>query len=137
MARREEDNLTIVMSTHLTDEAERSDRVIFLNDGQIVADDAPGLLRRRLGDWRVTVTDESWSPPENEVDAWNQHNGEWTTLLRGYGRDAGNLARTLAEHGTSFTMAPPSLADAFEALTGRPLEGPNDPYDNKTDGATS
>lgn len=41
--------LTVLMSTHLMDEAERADRVVMMHEGRIVADGAPSALRAALG----------------------------------------------------------------------------------------
>lgn len=43
------DGTTIVVTTHLLDEASGADRVAIIDRGRIVVDDAPGALTRRLG----------------------------------------------------------------------------------------
>ena len=40
---------TLLVSTHVMDEAERCDELVLLRDGQVVAADAPIALRRRTG----------------------------------------------------------------------------------------
>ena len=46
---RENGRLTVVVTTHLLDEAERADRVAILHQGQLLVCDAPEVLQRRLG----------------------------------------------------------------------------------------
>ena len=46
---RSESAVTIVMTTHLLDEAERCDRIAVLHRGRLVACDAPSALRAQLG----------------------------------------------------------------------------------------
>lgn len=41
--------VTLVVSSHVMDEAARCDRLLLLRDGRLVADDAPAELRRRTG----------------------------------------------------------------------------------------
>jgi ABC-2 type transport system ATP-binding protein len=40
---------TLLVSTHVMDEAERCDELVLLRDGEVVAADAPVALRRRTG----------------------------------------------------------------------------------------
>lgn len=46
---RGQDNLTVVLSTHLLDEAERCDRLAILHQGQIVSVGSPDALRSEIG----------------------------------------------------------------------------------------
>ena len=48
-------NLTILLTTHLLDEAERCTRVGFLDEGQLVALDSPETLKKKLGGEIVVV----------------------------------------------------------------------------------
>jgi ABC-2 type transport system ATP-binding protein len=40
---------TLLVSSHVMDEAERCDRLLLMRDGRLLADDTPGALRRRTG----------------------------------------------------------------------------------------
>jgi ABC-2 type transport system ATP-binding protein len=111
--------MTVLMSTHLTDEADRADRVIMLHEGRVVADDAPAALRRSLGATRVTVHDAAWSPTE-DADRWHHMPGGWSRDLRS-GDEAEGIAATLARQGVPMSIAPPTLDDVFEQLTGARL----------------
>ncbi|RJK96065.1 ABC transporter ATP-binding protein [Vallicoccus soli] len=46
---------TLLVSSHVMDEAERCDRLLLMRDGRLLAEDAPGALRRRTG--TATVED--------------------------------------------------------------------------------
>lgn len=120
-ARRERDGATIVISTHLIDEADRADRVVFMHEGAIVADDAPAALRSQLGERTLTVMS-----PLKPIIPWV----EWKRTSQGWSagsvEDAEQRAaiiEALTTAGLAFTVAPPTLADAFESLTGASLHG--------------
>ncbi|MDE1170527.1 MAG: ABC transporter ATP-binding protein [Verrucomicrobium sp.] len=48
-ALRESDGLTLMMTTHFLDEAEWCDRLLVLDQGRVVALDAPDALKRKVG----------------------------------------------------------------------------------------
>jgi ABC-2 type transport system ATP-binding protein len=118
---RSEHSLTILLSTHLIDEADRQDRVIFLHEGKLVADDSPAALRKRLGSRMITVHEPDWQPPHGERDYWHAHAGSWVRPVSNDGDEAARLAGDLARADVSCTIAPPTLADVFEHLTGSRL----------------
>jgi ABC-2 type transport system ATP-binding protein len=52
---RDTEGVTIVLTTHILDEAERCDRLILLHQGKIVAQGTPADLRARIGGGHVVV----------------------------------------------------------------------------------
>jgi ABC-2 type transport system ATP-binding protein len=46
---REEEGVTILLTTHILEEADRCDRLVLLHQGKIVAEGTPGELRSRIG----------------------------------------------------------------------------------------
>jgi ABC-2 type transport system ATP-binding protein len=52
---RDQEGVTIVLTTHILDEADRCDRLVLLHQGQIVAQGTPQELRNRLGGGDVVV----------------------------------------------------------------------------------
>src|SRR6185369_2263050 len=46
---RDQDNVTILLTTHILEEADRCDRLILLHQGNIVAQGSPSELRSRIG----------------------------------------------------------------------------------------
>ena len=47
LRRQQANQKTILMTTHVMDEAERVDRVVLLFDGRIIADDSPAALKKQ------------------------------------------------------------------------------------------
>lgn len=118
--RRRDDGLTVLLTTHLVDEADRSDRVLLMHQGELVADGPPGVLRARLGDRLITLHGPA-SPPAMDGITWARRRGAWTAAIAGGRTGIGAIANELASQGRSFTIAPPTLGDLFEQLTGASL----------------
>jgi ABC-2 type transport system ATP-binding protein len=127
--------MTVLMTTHLMDEAERADRVIMVAAGQVVADGAPAELRRSCGGRlvRVRLEDGVAAGAEQVLRraGLETSSSDPRTLI---GRTPANgeavgrieqAAAELARCGAAFEVAPPNLGDAYLSLTGAPLhEGP-------------
>ena len=57
---RDNPGVTVLLTTHLMDEADRCDRIAILDRGRVLACDAPGALKDRIGGDVITiVTDQS------------------------------------------------------------------------------
>jgi ABC-2 type transport system ATP-binding protein len=56
---RREAGVTIVLTTHLLDEADRADRIAILHEGRLVALDAPSALRATVGGDSITIECEA------------------------------------------------------------------------------
>lgn len=56
---RDSSGVTIVLTTHFLDEAEGADRIAILNEGRLVALDAPDALRREIGGDSLTLESDS------------------------------------------------------------------------------
>jgi ABC-2 type transport system ATP-binding protein len=122
------ETMTIVMTTHLMDEAERADRVAMLDQGRLVADDTPSRLRQSYAGRIVRCTTstpdeltEARSILEGvEVDDSGAH--EIRAVLTSDESDrAERIVGAMARAGLSFEIGPPTLADAYLAFTGRSL----------------
>jgi ABC-2 type transport system ATP-binding protein len=135
---RRETALTIVLSTHRPEEADRCDRLAVLDQGRADAIDTPEALRRRVaGDVLVIAADE----PEGLRETIAGELG-----LEGIVDEAGAL-HLECERGheviprlveifpngrlRSVSLRRPSLADAFLKITGREL-GDDEPPASET-----
>ena len=125
---RRESEVTVVMTTHLLEEAERCDRVAILHRGRLVACETPAELRGRLGTDVAVV-----SGPEPEVLAARVRKMfGWPLSVRGErlrvevpagGDAAGRLVSALGAAADTVTVGRPTLEDVFLDLTGEPLRG--------------
>lgn len=111
--------MTVLLATHLIDEAERADRVVMVREGRSVCIDTPAALRASLGDrvLRVSARDES---NLEQLSAWLQSMG-----LEGHRVDRMLIAPHASTHhvegcpvdSASLTLAPPTLEDVYSLRT--------------------
>lgn len=129
--------VTVVLTTHLMDEAERCDRLAILAEGRLVALDTPAALRSRVGGEVVTLTldlgdGEELADVVRRVAAWSQELGlegvspAGTSGVRFEARGSSVAATAVRDRlrGSvrSVTVGQPTLEDVFLRLTGRAFE---------------
>lgn len=121
-ARRIADGFTMIMTTHLIDEADRADRVIFMHEGMIVADGEPEELRRKRGGAIITVHERRQPTVSIGNTAWESWQGQWRGVSAGPREETHAVVTALLKNGTPFSVANPTLGDVFEYVTGATLE---------------
>lgn len=123
---RREDGITILMTTHLLEEAERCDRIVLLDQGKIIAQGAPQALRETLGGriLRLTGTAEV-DALAAQVKAVTSHPVEiqgrevLVHLPDGAEEEAARIIREIGGRAESVNLARPTLADVYQAKVGR------------------
>jgi ABC-2 type transport system ATP-binding protein len=123
---RRESEVTVVMTTHLLEEAERCDRVAILHRGRLVACETPAELRGRLGTDVAVVSGpepEALAARVREIFGWPLSvRGERLRVEVPAGGDAaGRLVSALGAAADTVTVGRPTLEDVFLDLTGEPL----------------
>jgi ABC-2 type transport system ATP-binding protein len=124
---RAEDALTVIVATHLMDEAERCGRVALLDRGRLVALDTPGALKREVGE--VVMTLEA-TDPDTLVARLAERMGLQGVVQDGIVRLRGTADPALAPRLleafpaeiTALRLGRPTLADVFLARTGRAMQ---------------
>lgn len=120
---RTDDGVTVVVTTHLMEEAERCDELALLHRGQIVAQGSPSELRSRIpGECLVIVTDH----PEilkdclqNEINVEAQRVGETLRIHQGNGQELfQQIMERFSDHVRSISLGRPTLEDVFLMETG-------------------
>jgi ABC-2 type transport system ATP-binding protein len=115
--------VTIVVTTHLLDEAERCDRVAVLHRGRLVACEAPSTLRAGLGTDVALVAGEDLAALAAKVAT----DLGWPAEVRGEklrvevptgDSGASRLVNALAGAAHTITVGRPTLEDVFLKLTG-------------------
>lgn len=120
---REEDGVTIFLTTHLMDEAESCDRIGILDRGRLVALDTPEALRKRIGGDVIVLETPA---PESLRAQIEQRFGGLVTLLdarvrlerpQGH-RFVTELMESFPGQITAISLAKPTLEDVFIHETG-------------------
>jgi ABC-2 type transport system ATP-binding protein len=119
-------NVTVLLTTHITDEADRCDRICILNAGRIVAEGAPDRLRDEIGGDCVTIATQDADALAGRIA---ERFGTTPTVVDGLiriERDRGHelvpqLVEAFPGEITSVTVSKPTLEDVFIHHTGRRL----------------
>ena len=120
---RERDGVTVVLTTHLLEEAEKADRLAILNAGSLVALDTPEALRASVGGDSLTIETDEPGPLAAAIHARFEYAA---AVVDGSVRlerpDAPQLVARLLEAFPgrihSITLGKPTLEDVFIARTG-------------------
>ncbi len=122
---RRESEATILLTTHLIEEADFADRVLILHEGKLVADGTPQALRASVGGEVITLRGgdaeamrqrlvaEGFDPRPSGADLRVQTPEPATAMAR--------ILPLLGEAIHEVTIGRPTLADLFFARTGRLL----------------
>ena len=114
--------VTVLLTTHLLEEAERCDRLAILHKGRRVALGAPGELRAEIGGDVVTLRARDPGALAEAVKARFGAEPEVSDGALRFARDrghefAGALVEAFGPRIESVTVAKPSLEDVFHART--------------------
>ena len=104
---------TIIMSTHLVQEAEQAGRVLMLNNGKCIADDSPSHLCEKIGKRILKVYQDDFDPQEGE--GWRRIDNAWTLPVIGH---ADPVVEDLLEQGVELALMKPTLSDVFCRVSG-------------------
>jgi len=120
---REKEGVTILLTTHLIDEADRCDRVLILSEGVVVAMGTPDALKEEIGGDVVVITTRD---PEKLQEMITTRFHVTPILLNGKLRVERENAHAFVSQAIeafsgmieSVTLSKPTLEDVFIARTG-------------------
>lgn len=124
---RDEDGVTIALTTHLLEEADKADRIAILDRGKLVALDTPDALRATVGGDSITIRTAA---AQRLADGIQSRFGCATSVLddnvrlempQGHEWIA-RLVEAFPGQIDAITLGRPSLEDVFIARTGHRLE---------------
>lgn len=123
---RSEQGVTIVVTTHLMEEAERSDELALIDRGKIVAGGSPSELRASIPGESVTLTAdqpaELKSRIESQFSCEVQRVGESLRIRNGNGRQLlDDLVQNFDADFRSISLEKATLEDVFIMKTGRAI----------------
>ena len=118
-----EENVTVVLTTHYMEEAERCDRIALLHRGELVAQGTPGELKHRVGGDVVVVHSPDVTALRDKIRERFDFDASLVDGTLRIERERGHeLVRDLVEafpdEVTLVTYGKPTLEDVFIRLTG-------------------
>ncbi|RPF52057.1 ATP-binding cassette domain-containing protein [Aquisalibacillus elongatus] len=125
---KEQEGITMFLTTHYLDEAEVSDRIAIMDQGEIIAIDSPTALKDELGGDLIELSTEDNDQAIQEIQdkvtgADVTVNGD-TIHLKVDSSDAfiSNFIKKLDIPITTLNIRKPTLNDVFLAYTGRNIQ---------------
>lgn len=120
---REEQQVTILVTTHLMEEAERCDRLAILNQGELVALDTPERLRSSIGGDCITIeatdTDQLRKKLTEQFQLESNLVGHQLRIERENGHELiRDLVAAFPNEIESISLGKPTLEDVFIQKTG-------------------
>ena len=120
---RESDGVTIILTTHLLEEAERADRIAIMHTGKLAALDTPAALQASVGGDAITIRT---ARPTELADAIRVKFNCDATVLDGSVRLEqpeghqwiARLVEAFPEDIEAITLGKPTLEDVFIDRTG-------------------
>lgn len=120
---RRDEGVSVVLTTHLLEEADKADRIAILNAGSLVALDTPDALRATVGGDSITIETDD---PAGLVDAIRLNLGLDAQVVDGSvrleqpdgHRQIARLAEAFPGRIRSIRLGKPTLEDVFIARTG-------------------
>ncbi|HEX4413861.1 MAG TPA: ATP-binding cassette domain-containing protein [Lacipirellulaceae bacterium] len=120
---RETEGVTVVVTTHLLDEAERADRIAIMHKGQLAALDTPVALQAAVGGDAITI--RSKEPAALAADIQQKFNiptavvdGSIRLEQPGGHQWIPRLVEAFPDRTESITLGKPTLEDVFIHFTG-------------------
>jgi ABC-2 type transport system ATP-binding protein len=120
---------TCIVTTHLMEEAERCDRLVILDQGQVVVEGTPDELKASIGCDIVTIeTSDAQALADAIVQKFNAKTSVSGGVVRLEWSNAAllvpDLAKAFGPQIHSIKVGRPTLEDVFLQRTGRRLEEP-------------
>ena len=120
---RDQDGVTVLLTTHLMDEADRCDRVALLDRGRLVALDSPESLKATIGGEVLTILTAEPRGLANRIQDWLHSDvqvaDDLVHIEHPRGRDlVPDLMNRFGEEISSIQLGKPTLEDVFLRLTG-------------------
>jgi len=124
---RREQGTTILLTTHLIDEADFADRVLIMHQGKLVADGSPQVLRAEVGGDVLTIASGDADVLQRRLSQeWGLETQPSGTNLRLQTDEPAEAMEKLlplvGQEIHEITIGRPTLEDVFFARTGRLLE---------------
>lgn len=115
--------ITVILTTHLMEEADKADRVAIMFEGQVIADGTPQSLRSEMGDGLITISSADLDGIEvilrDEMGLETQRASNQVRIrCEGAAAWIPKIADRLGDSVHTISVGRPGLEDVFIAKTG-------------------
>ncbi len=118
---RQQEAITIFLTTHYMDEAEHCDRIAIMDAGKLVALDTPAALKASVGTDRVTIRTADDALALSRLEGAVQTSDGIVINVENGEAYVPTLFATLGVPITNVSISRPSLDDVFLSYTGRTI----------------
>ncbi len=123
---RETEKITILVTTHLLEEAEDCDEIALIDQGRVVCEGRPSQLRHEMGSDLVSIRTSIPSELSESIQSkFDLSSSSLGNHLRVQPKDLESFVRFLVKEASSkldnFTVGKPTLEDLFIEKTGHPF----------------
>jgi ABC-2 type transport system ATP-binding protein len=127
-AARQQQNLTILLTTHLMDEADKCDRLAIMDQGKLIALGTPTELKQQIGGDIITLTTADASRLAASLrEKFQIESQVIASTIRFERQNAAEFVpiviKSLPEQILTLSISKPTLEDVFIRLTGHRLTG--------------
>jgi ABC-2 type transport system ATP-binding protein len=129
---RDDDGVTVLLTTHLLDEAQRADRIAIMHKGELSALDTPAALQAAVGGDAITIRSKDAAALAAEIEQrFNVRAMEVDGSVRLEQPDGHQwiprLVEAFPDRADSITLGKPTLEDVFIHFTGHRFWNEPDP----------
>lgn len=119
--------ITVVLTTHLLEEADKADRLAIMFEGRVIAEGTPTSLREAMGEGLITVSAADLDAVEavlrSEMRLETQRVSNQIRIRSGASAElVPQIARRLGDRVQSISLGRPGLEDVFIEKTGHRFE---------------
>lgn len=124
---RDSSGVTVLMTTHLLEEADKADRIAIMDQGRVVECGAPAELRREQGSEIITITTDAVDEVANMLErqlslSVSRFVSEVRVVSEGSLSRLNEVVQLTLPYASQVTVGRASLEDVFIAKTGRAWE---------------
>jgi len=124
---RDADGVTVLMTTHLLEEADKADRIAIMDQGRVVACGSPTDLRKEQGSEVITISTDAVDDVAQKIESQlalsvNRLSSEVRIVSEGSVSRLSEVVQLALPYASQVTVGRASLEDVFVAKTGRAWE---------------
>lgn len=118
--------MTVFLTTHYMEEADKADRVVVIDHGHVVANDTPHNLKNKYSCDYIKAYMKKNEEFEKEIDREVSYNGEYYRINIKDSEDAKEILAKYGKYLTDFEILKGDMDDVFLTITGKRLGESNE-----------